>query len=79
MPSLTRFMPLWIAVTVSSLIFACVHFSLQRFVVLVLLGIVFGGLYAESHNLIAAITAHSLWNMWVFVQFLRDASPGLPV
>ena len=79
MPSLTKFMPLWTAIAASSLIFACVHFSLQRFMVLVLLGVVFGTLYAESHNLMAAIAAHSLWNMWVFVQFLRDASPGLPV
>lgn len=79
MPSLTRYMPLWSAVILSALIFACVHFSFQRFLVLVLLGLVFGTLYAESRNLLAAITAHSLWNMWVFVQFLMEAHPGIPL
>ena len=79
MPSLTRYMPLWTAVVSSALIFAVVHFSFQRFLVLVLLGFVFGALYAESNNLLAAITAHSLWNMWVFLQFVMQAHPGLPL
>lgn len=79
MPSLARYMPLWGAVAASALVFACVHFSCQRFLVLLLLGLVFGALYAESHNLLAAITAHSLWNMWVFLQFLLEAQPGMPL
>jgi len=79
MPSLTKVMPLWTAIAVSALVFACVHFSVQRFLALLLLGVVFGSLYAESHNLMAAVAAHSLWNMWVFLQFLLDASSGLPI
>ena len=76
MPSLTKYMPPWSAVGLTALIFACVHFSCQRFLPLLVLGIVFGGLYAESRNLLAAITAHSLWNMCVFAQVLIDSPPG---
>ena len=79
MPSLTKYMPLSASIVASALIFACVHFSFQRFLTLVLLGVAFGVLYAESDNLLTAVAAHSLWNMWVFVQFLLDARTGIPI
>ena len=48
LPSLTRYMPLTAAVAVSALSFAGAHFSLQRFLPLVLLGVIFGALLVRT-------------------------------
>ncbi|ERN19751.1 hypothetical protein AMTR_s00064p00048070 [Amborella trichopoda] len=45
LPSLTRYIPVWCLVAVSSLAFAVVHFNLQRLLPLVFLGLVMGAVF----------------------------------
>lgn len=68
LPSLHRYLPMAGAVLTSSVCFAMAHFSLQRFLPLVFLGIIMGTLYARSNNLLSCITLHSLWNLYIFYQ-----------
>lgn len=62
LPSLTRYLPVWGAIALSSLLFACAHLSLSEVVPLATLGIVLGIVYTRSRNLLAPILLHSLWN-----------------
>ncbi|KAK9915094.1 hypothetical protein WJX75_004689 [Coccomyxa subellipsoidea] len=68
LPSLTRYMPVAAAVLVSALGFAAAHFSLQRFLPLVMLGIIFGSLFVRTRNLAPCVLLHSLWNAYIFWQ-----------
>ena len=70
LPSLARYLPPPAAVAASALAFAVAHFSPARFVPLLLLGVVFGALYARTRSLGAAVAAHSLWNCYIFVQLV---------
>ncbi|KAI3735364.1 hypothetical protein L6452_14860 [Arctium lappa] len=71
LPSLTRYMPVWCSILVSSLAFALAHFNLQRMLPLVFLGIVMGTVFARSRNLLPSMLLHSLWNAFVFVDLMR--------
>lgn len=62
LPSLTRYMPVWGAIALSSLLFAIAHLSLSEVIPLMTLGIVLGIVYTRSRNLLAPILLHSLWN-----------------
>lgn len=62
LPSLTRYMPIWGAIALSSLIFAVAHLSLSEVLPLTVLGMVLGFVYARSRNLLASMMLHSLWN-----------------
>lgn len=62
LPSLTRYMPLWGAIGLSSLIFAAAHLSLSEVLPLTVLGTVLGFVYARSRNLLSSILLHSTWN-----------------
>lgn len=62
LPSLTRYLPVWGAIVVSSLVFALAHLSLSEVLPLATLGIILGVVYARSRNLLASILLHSLWN-----------------
>lgn len=62
LPSLTRYMPIWGAIALSSLIFAVAHLSLSEVLPLTILGMVLGFVYARSRNLLASMLLHSLWN-----------------
>jgi membrane protease YdiL (CAAX protease family) len=62
LPSLTRYLPIWGAITLSSLIFAIAHLSLSEVLPLTVLGMVLGFVYARSRNLLASMLLHSLWN-----------------
>ncbi|MBW4561074.1 MAG: CPBP family intramembrane metalloprotease [Mojavia pulchra JT2-VF2] len=62
LPSLTRYLPVWGAILVSSLLFAAAHLSLSEILPLTSLGIVLGVVYTRSRNLLAPILLHSLWN-----------------
>ena len=62
LPSLTRYIPVWGAIGLSSLIFAAAHLSLSEVLPLTTLGIVLGVVYTRSRNLFASILLHSLWN-----------------
>ncbi|HAC66329.1 MAG TPA: CPBP family intramembrane metalloprotease domain-containing protein, partial [Cyanothece sp. UBA12306] len=62
LPSLTRYIPVWGAIGLSSLIFALVHLNLSEVLPLAILGIVLGVVYTRSRNLLASMLVHSLWN-----------------
>ncbi|MBW4684307.1 MAG: CPBP family intramembrane metalloprotease [Komarekiella atlantica HA4396-MV6] len=62
LPSLTRYLPVWGAILVSSLLFAIAHLSLSEILPLTALGIVLGIVYTRSRNLFAPMLLHSLWN-----------------
>jgi membrane protease YdiL (CAAX protease family) len=62
LPSLTRYLPAWGAIIVSSLLFAIAHLSLSEVLPLTTLGIILGVVYTRSRNLLAPIFLHSLWN-----------------
>lgn len=62
LPSLTRYMPVWASILVSSFIFAAAHLSLSEILPLTSLGIILGIVYTRSRNLLAPMMLHSLWN-----------------
>lgn len=62
LPSLTRYLPVWGSILVSSLLFAAAHLSLSEIIPLTSLGIVLGIVYTRSRNLLAPMLLHSLWN-----------------
>ncbi|CAN8264201.1 unnamed protein product [Cochlearia groenlandica] len=71
LPSLTRYMPVWCAIFVSSVAFALAHFNVQRMLPLVFLGGVLGLIFARSRNLLPSMLLHSLWNGFVFMELMR--------
>jgi len=62
LPSLTRYLPVWGAIVVSSLIFAIAHLSVSEVLPLTVLGSVLGFVYTRSRNLLSPMLLHSLWN-----------------
>lgn len=62
LPSLTRYMPVWGAILLSSFIFAAAHLSLSEIIPLTLLGAILAWVYTRSRNLLAPMLLHSLWN-----------------
>ncbi|MEM6434615.1 MAG: type II CAAX endopeptidase family protein [Cyanobacteria bacterium P01_D01_bin.115] len=62
LPSLTRYLPVWGAILVSSLVFAIAHLSLSEVLPLTVLGMVLGIVYTRSRNLLAPMLLHSAWN-----------------
>lgn len=62
LPSLTRYVPVWGAIALSSLVFSLAHLSLSEVLPLTALGMVLGVVYTRSRNLLAPILLHSLWN-----------------
>lgn len=71
LPSLTKYMPVWCSILVSSVAFALAHFNVQRMLPLIFLGMVMGVIYARSRNLLPSILLHSLWNGFVFLELMR--------
>ncbi|KAL3499282.1 hypothetical protein ACH5RR_038375 [Cinchona calisaya] len=71
LPSLTRYMPVWCSVLMSSVAFALAHFNVQRMIPLIFLGVVMGVIYARSRNLLPSILMHSLWNGFVFLDLMK--------
>ncbi|PSS04415.1 Membrane peptidase [Actinidia chinensis var. chinensis] len=71
LPSLTRYMPVWCSIFVSSVAFALAHFNMQRMLPLVFLGVVMGAVFARSRNLLASMLLHSLWNAFVFLDLMK--------
>lgn len=62
LPSLTRYLPVWGAIVLSSFIFALAHLSLSEVLPLMVLGMVLGFVYSRSRNLLSSMLLHSLWN-----------------
>ncbi|KAE8672491.1 Detected protein of confused Function [Hibiscus syriacus] len=71
LPSLTKYMPVWCAILVSSVAFALAHFNVQRMLPLIFLGMVMGVVFARSRNLLPSMLLHSLWNSFVFLDLMR--------
>ncbi|CAI9094211.1 OLC1v1029905C1 [Oldenlandia corymbosa var. corymbosa] len=71
LPSLSKYMPVWCAVLMSSVAFALAHFNVQRMIPLIFLGVVMGVIYARSRNLLPSILLHSLWNGFVFLDLMK--------
>ncbi|KAJ1289211.1 hypothetical protein BS78_02G146800 [Paspalum vaginatum] len=71
LPSLTRYMPLPWSILASAAAFALAHFNAQRVMPLVFLGVVMGGIFARSRNLLASMVLHSLWNGFVFLDLMK--------
>lgn len=74
LPSLTKYMPMGPALLLTSAVFAMAHFSLQRLIPLIILGLILGVVYVRTHNLMAPIALHSLWNMYIFWNLLRKGA-----
>ncbi len=62
LPSLTRYMPVWSAILLSSLLFAVAHLNISEVIPLATLGCVLGVVYTRSRNLLSSILLHGLWN-----------------
>ncbi|KAM7256593.1 hypothetical protein ACFE04_012334 [Oxalis oulophora] len=71
LPSLTKYMPVWCAILVSSVAFALAHFNIQRILPLIFLGVVMGVVFTRSRNLLPSMLLHSLWNAFVFIDLMR--------
>ncbi|XP_021757584.1 uncharacterized protein LOC110722622 [Chenopodium quinoa] len=71
LPSLTKYMPVWCSILVSSVVFALAHFNVQRMLPLIFLGVVMGALFARTRNLMPSMLLHSLWNAFVFLDLMK--------
>lgn len=71
LPSLTKYMPVWCAILVSSVAFALAHLNIQRMLPLMLLGMVMGVIFTRSRNLLPSMLVHSLWNGFVFLDLMK--------
>ncbi|KAK4797011.1 hypothetical protein SAY86_029337 [Trapa natans] len=71
LPSLTKYIPVWGSILVTSLAFALVHFNMQRMLPLIFLGLVMGTVFARSRNLFSSMLLHSLWNAFVFLDLMK--------
>lgn len=71
LPSLTKYMPVWCAILVSSVAFALAHFNVQTILPLIFLGVVMGVAFTRSKNLLSPMLLHSLWNGFVFLDLMR--------
>lgn len=77
LPSLTRYMPVWGAIVLSSFIFAAAHLSLSEILPLMVLGMILGVVYTRSRNLLAPMLLHSAWNSITMLGlFLLGSSAG---
>lgn len=70
LPSLSRYMSVWGAIALSSLIFATAHLSFSEILPLMVLGMVLGFVYSRSRNLLSSIMVHSLWNSATMIGLL---------
>ena len=76
LPSLTRYLPMWGAIVVSSLLFAIAHLSLSEIIPLTALGMVLGFVYVRPRNLLAPMLLHSLWNSGTLISLFILGSSG---
>jgi len=62
LPSLTKYLPVWGAILLSSFVFAAAHLSLSEVLPLTVLGMILGLVYTRSRNLLSPMVLHSAWN-----------------
>ncbi|MGL6282575.1 MAG: lysostaphin resistance A-like protein, partial [Microcoleaceae cyanobacterium] len=77
LPSLTKYVPLWAAILLSSGLFAIAHLSLSEVLPLIVLGSILGFVYARTQNLISSILLHSLWNSGTLISLYILGSGGI--
>lgn len=70
LPSLTKVMPVWGAIAVSSILFATAHLNISDLLPLTVLGLLLGYIYTRSRNLLAPMLLHCLWNAGSFAALL---------
>lgn len=75
--SLTKFMPTWVAVLISSLGFGLAHASARDLPQLAALGTLLGFSYVRSRNLLTPMLIHGAWNGTVLVALFTLASSGV--
>lgn len=66
-PSFARYLPSTVSIVLSAMIFALLHFSLNRVAPLTVLGILLGVVFTRTNNLFAPVVLHSLWNVFAFI------------
>lgn len=62
LPSLTKYMPVWVAIVASGFLFAVAHLNISEVLPLAVLGMILGVVYTRSRNLLSSMLLHSLWN-----------------
>ena len=67
LPSLTKWVPVPVAVAGSSLAFALAHFSSHDLVPLFVLGCVLGTTYVQTRDPLAPTLVHCFWNLLVIL------------
>lgn len=77
--SLTKWLPTWAAVGVSSLAFGLAHFSPRDLPVLTTLGVLLGFSYVRSKNLMTPIFIHGMWNGSVLTFLFALTASGVDV
>jgi membrane protease YdiL (CAAX protease family) len=77
LPSLTKYVPLWGAILLSSGLFAIAHLSLSEVLPLIVLGSILGFVYSRTQNLISSILLHSLWNSGTLISLYILGSGGI--
>lgn len=70
LPSLTKFLPVWGAITASGFLFALAHLNIADIIPLSVLGIVMGFVYWRSKNLLSSMLLHCLWNSGSFLALI---------
>lgn len=77
--SLTKYMPTWAAVLVSSGFFGAAHLSVRDLPQLVALGVILGFSYVRSRNLATPMLIHAMWNGSVLTILFLLVSSGIDV
>ena len=75
LPSLRAFMPMRLALPLHALLFSLHHQSISALLPLSALGLLWGGLYLGSGNLLVIVLVHALWNTRIFLASLFDLLP----
>uniref|UniRef100_A0A7S3RA85 CAAX prenyl protease 2/Lysostaphin resistance protein A-like domain-containing protein n=1 Tax=Dunaliella tertiolecta TaxID=3047 RepID=A0A7S3RA85_DUNTE len=75
--SLTKWLPTWAALVLSSLAFGLCHLSLRDLPVLTALGMLLGSTYVRSRNLLSPILIHGVWNSAVLTFLFVLAQSGI--
>ena len=70
LPSLTKFLPVWVAIALSGFVFAIAHLNLADIIPLTVLGMVMGFVYWRSKNLLSSMLLHCLWNSGSFLALI---------
>ena len=78
LPSLARYMPVNAALVLSSVVFGVAHCSWQRFLPLVMLGLLMGTVYIRTRNLLTPVALHAFWNVYIFWRLLAKGWTPLP-